>query len=73
MHEDDKFAAMVDACITVHASVTETGTAEMMLLTRALLFLVGKEAARQASACDANKNISEPSTIIRLIEKPYWE
>lgn len=73
MDGDDQFAAMVDACLLAHATVAETGTAEMMSLARALLFLVGQEAARRASTDDLNSQNQEPSNLIGPTLKPYWE
>lgn len=73
MDDDDQFAGMVDACLMAHATVAETGTAEMMSLARALLFLVGKEAARRASTGDPDRDEHESSNLIGPTLKPYWE
>lgn len=43
MDNDERFAAMTDACLKAHEAVMEAGTPAMIAMTRALLWQVGRE------------------------------
>lgn len=47
MGEHDGFGELADACLKAHRLAAEAGTPGMVALTQALLFLIGREAARR--------------------------
>lgn len=49
MGEEDRFGEMVDNCLKARAALKKSGTPEMMALMDALLFLIGREAAKRAA------------------------
>ena len=58
MNDDKQFEVMVEACLKVHEAVVESGTSEMLALSRLLLFQIGRECVqREARPRDVRDGI----------------